>query len=77
MQAVQAVTILTSGKNAGVLSDAASKPLFISGVKGWRNAAKLMNLESAMLIDEQGRVHITEELKTRLEFLDKNNTVSE
>ncbi len=76
MQAVQAVTILTHGKQAGVLSDAASKPLFLSGVKGWRNAAKLMNLDAAMLIDEQGRVHITGELKARLEFLDKNNTVS-
>ena len=76
MQAVQAVTILTQGKNAGALSDAASKPLFMSGVKGWRNAAKLMNLDAAMLIDEQGRVHITNELKARLEFLDKNNTVS-
>lgn len=76
MQAVQAVTILTQGKNAGALSDAASKPLFMSGVKGWRNAAKLMNLDAAMLIDEQGRVHVTGELKARLEFLDNNNTVS-
>ncbi len=76
MQAVQAVTILTHGNNAGALSDAASKPLFMSGVKGWRNAARLMNLDAAMLIDEQGRVHITNELKARLEFLDKNNTVS-
>ncbi len=76
MQAVQAVTILTHGKNAGALSDAASKPVFMSGVKGWRNAARLMNLDAAMLIDEQGRVHITNELKARLEFLDKNNTVS-
>jgi len=76
MQSVQAVTILTHGNNAGALSDAASKPLFMSGVKGWRNAARLMNLDAAMLIDEQGRVHITNELKARLEFLDKNNTVS-
>ncbi len=75
MQAVQAVTVITHGKNAGVLSDVASKPLFISGVKGWRNATQLMNVTEAMLIDEQGRVHITNPLKARLEFLDKNNTV--
>jgi thiamine biosynthesis lipoprotein len=75
MQAVQAVTILTHGPRAGVLSDAASKPLFMSGVKGWRNAAKLMDLDSAMLVDEQGRVHVTADLQKRLEFTDKNSAV--
>lgn len=75
MQAVQAVTILTHGARAGVLSDAASKPLFISGMKGWRNAARLMNLDEAMLVDEQGRVHITAALRDRLEFTDKNMPV--
>lgn len=75
MQAVQAVTILTHGPRAGVLSDAASKPLFMSGVKGWRNAAKLMDLDSAMLVDEQGRVHVTADLQKRLEFTDKNSSV--
>lgn len=75
MQAVQAVTILTHGPRAGVLSDAASKPLFMSGVKGWRNAAKLMELDAAMLVDEQGRVHVTAELQKRLEFADKNSPV--
>ena len=75
MQAVQAVTILTHGPRAGVLSDAASKPLFMSGVKGWRNAAKLMDLDSAMLVDEQGRVHVTADLQKRLEFTDKNGSV--
>ena len=75
MQAVQAVTILTHGPRAGVLSDAASKPLFMSGVKGWRNAAKLMDLDSAMLVDEQGRVHVTAALQKRLEFTDKNSSV--
>src|SRR3989338_2855055 len=34
MQGVQAVTVLTRGARAGVLSDAASKPLFISGARG-------------------------------------------
>jgi len=72
MQAVQAVTVLTHGPRAGVLSDADSKPLFISGSKGWRNAAKLMALDEAMLVDEQGRVHLTAAMQKRLEFTDKN-----
>jgi len=72
MQGVQAVTVLTRGARAGVLSDAASKPLFISGVRGWRAAATRMNVPEAMLVDAQGVVHLTAELQKRIEFTDKN-----
>jgi FAD:protein FMN transferase len=72
MQGVQAVTILTHGTHAGTLSDAASKPLFISGASGWREAATQMNLTEAMLVDAQGNIHITEGLQKRLEFADRN-----
>ncbi|MGA7751008.1 MAG: FAD:protein FMN transferase [Gallionella sp.] len=72
MQGVQAVTILTQGPRAGVLSDADSKPLFISGASGWRAAATQMNLSDAMLIDAQGNIHITADLQKRLEFTDRN-----
>jgi thiamine biosynthesis lipoprotein len=72
MQGVQAVTILTKGPHAGVLSDAASKPLFISGASGWREAALKMNLSEAMLVDAQGIVHLTAGMQKRLEFGDKN-----
>ena len=69
MQGVQAVTILTRGVNAGVLSDAASKPLFLSGVAGWRAAANAMKLAEALLVDEKGVVHLTPAMKKRLEFV--------
>lgn len=72
MQGVQAVTILTHGVHAGVLSDAASKPLFIAGAHSWRAAATQMNLPEAMLIDAQGMIHLTALLQKRLEFTDKN-----
>ena len=72
MQGVQAVTILTRGPRAGVLSDVASKPLFISGVRGWRAAATQMNLPEAMLVDAQGNIHLTAALQKRLEFTGKN-----
>lgn len=72
MQGVQAVTILTRGEHAGVLSDAASKPLFISGANGWRDAAAKMNLAEAMLVDTQGNIHLTTALQKRLEFTDRN-----
>lgn len=71
VQGVQAVTILTHGEHAGVLSDAASKPLFISGVAGWRAAARQMNLAEALLIDADGAVHLTAAMQKRLEFADK------
>lgn len=72
MQGVQAVTILTRGPRAGVLSDVASKPLFIAGVSGWRAAATQMNLPEAMLVDAQGNIHLTAELQKRLEFTGEN-----
>ena len=71
VQGVQAVTILTRGARAGVLSDAASKPLFVAGTQGWREAAKKMNLTEALLIEANGTVHLTAAMQKRLEFMDK------
>lgn len=69
-QGVEAVTIMTHGPRAGVLSDAASKPLFIGGVAGWRAAAARMKLDDAMLVDADGKIHLTGDLQKRLEFTD-------
>ena len=71
VQGVQAVTILTHGEHAGVLSDASSKPLFISGSAGWSSAAQKMNLAEALLIEGNGTVHLTAAMQKRLEFTDK------
>lgn len=70
VQGVQAVTILTHGLRAGVLSDAASKPLFISGASAWSAAAHKMQLDEALLVDAQGMVHLTAAMQKRLEFTD-------
>ena len=71
VQGVQAVTILTHGKTAGLLSDASSKPLFIAGVTGWRAAAQQMKISEALLIDDRGVVHLTTTMHNRLEFTDQ------
>ena len=77
-QGVEAVTVVVPpGRLAGALSDAASKPLFISGVKAWREAAKNMGVAQAMLIDERGEVWLTAAMKKRLTFLDKGPVVHE
>jgi thiamine biosynthesis lipoprotein len=72
VQGVEAVTILTRGAHAGTLSDADSKPLFVSGASGWRAAARKMNLDEALLIDGEGVVHLTAAMQKRLEFTDKS-----
>ncbi|MGA8146010.1 MAG: FAD:protein FMN transferase [Gallionellaceae bacterium] len=75
VQGVQAVTILTHGARAGTLSDAPSKPLFISGSAGWRDAARKMDIEEALLIDGDGTVHLTAAMQKRLEFTDKSTVL--
>jgi thiamine biosynthesis lipoprotein len=68
---VESVTVLvTAGPGAGALSDAASKPIFIEGVKGWRQAAARIGVSRAMLVDSDGVVHVTPELKAHLHFRD-------
>ena len=70
-QGVESATIIVPpGEHAGALSDAATKPLFIAGVKGWREAARDMGIDSAMLIDDKGEIHVTDAMKARLQFLD-------
>jgi FAD:protein FMN transferase len=77
-QGVQAVTVLTRGVRAGLLSDAASKPLFIAGASAtaepgaWLAAARHMQLDEALLIDAAGTVHLTAAMQKRLEFSDRN-----
>ncbi|MFA6013678.1 MAG: FAD:protein FMN transferase [Gallionellaceae bacterium] len=71
-QGVQAVTIVTHGENAGLRSDCSSKPLFINGINGWREAAKSLQVEQAMLIDAAGVVHLSAALQKRLEFTDRS-----
>jgi FAD:protein FMN transferase len=74
-QGVQAVTVLTHGARAGVLSDATSKPLFIAGAGAWLAAAQNMQLHEALLIDAGGTLHVTAAMQKRLELTDKNMIV--
>jgi len=76
VQGVQAVTVLTRGARAGVLSDAASKPLFIAGTDAWLAIAQKMQLREALLIDAAGTVHLTAAMQKRLEFTDKSMVVN-
>jgi len=68
---VQSVTVLVPKRaGAGALSDAASKPIFIEGPGGWKEAAARMGVSCAMLVDTDGVVHVTRELSARIRFSD-------
>lgn len=75
---VQAATVvIPPGPEAGTLSDVATKPLFIAGRDGWLEAAKGMGVEQALLIDEEGTIHVTRALAQRLQVLDKTAKLRE
>ncbi len=70
-QGVQAVTVVVpKGPDAGVRSDVASKPPFIAGPRGWRQAAENMRVNDVMLIDAEGRIALTASMAKRLKFAD-------
>jgi thiamine biosynthesis lipoprotein len=65
----QAVSILVTARpNAGTLSDAASKPLFIGGPEEWRRLAGKLGIDQALRIDADGRISVTSALQKRLEL---------
>jgi thiamine biosynthesis lipoprotein len=72
VQGVQAVTVLIPpGAQAGTLSDAVSKPVFINA-PDWRATARKVGVEHVMLIDAQGTVHLTQAMRERIKFVEKN-----
>lgn len=72
VQGVWAATVLAApGEKAGVLSDVASKPIFVGGAAGFVPAVRQMGVAGAMLVDGQGRVQISEALYRRLEWINK------
>jgi FAD:protein FMN transferase len=71
----QAVTVIAPpGPHAGALSDAASKPPFILGTPGWKQAVKNMGIRDALLVDKTGRIHVTESLYPRLKWTYKSES---
>ncbi len=73
----EAVTVLIApGPQAGMRSDATSKPLFISG-GNWLHYAQRLGVAQALRVDEQGVVHVTPELRKRLSFSDRTIQIVE
>lgn len=66
VQGVQAVTVIARGRKAGVVSDVASKPLFIAGPSGWQAMAERLGIAEALLVDAAGRVDLTPAMAARI-----------
>lgn len=49
-------------------ADAAATALFIAGPEAWRDTARAMGIDTAMLVDEAGTVHMTAAMAQRVRF---------
>ncbi len=71
-QGTQAVTVLIPpGENAGVMSDVASKPIFISAENAKAEAAKKMHVAFYLIVNAQGKVAVSAGMNRRLNWLIK------
>ncbi|MBI2307022.1 MAG: FAD:protein FMN transferase [Rhodocyclales bacterium] len=65
----QALTVLVAPQaQAGMRSDAASKPLFIAGRDDWRRLVAPLGVAGALRVDADGSVAVTRALAARLKF---------
>jgi thiamine biosynthesis lipoprotein len=69
-QHTQAVTLLIPpAPDAGMRSDALSKPLFLAGAENWRALARDLGVDYALRIDADGQIELTDALRARLVFM--------
>ena len=61
----QSVTVLH--QNAAT-ADAAATALFIAGPEQWVEIAKSMNIKYVLLIDEDGKLHVTSAMLNRIKL---------
>ncbi|PPC82355.1 MAG: thiamine biosynthesis protein ApbE [Methylotenera sp.] len=77
VQHTQAVTVLIPPQpvgqtQAGVLSDVASKPIFIESAKRKAEIAHAMGIQYFMVIDQSSQVLVTPEMQAKLAWLDED-----
>ena len=73
VQGMQAVTVLIPPQNnAGVMSDVASKPIFIAKLDGRAEAAKAMGVANFLVIESTDKIWVSSAMAKRVTWLDKN-----
>lgn len=66
----KSVTVIHNGD--AVTAAAAAAALFVAGPEDWVQIAKRMGISTALLIDENDRVHISPRMQRHLQLLDRN-----
>lgn len=71
-QATQAVTVLLPpSKQAGVLSDVTSKPIFLSAPDQRAHAAKTMGVDNYLVVNADGEISLSASMNQRVHWLAK------
>jgi len=71
VQHTQAVTVLIPPQNnAGVLSDVASKPIFIAAPEDKASTAAMLGIQYFMVMDQQSNIAVSKALAQKLDWLD-------
>jgi thiamine biosynthesis lipoprotein len=61
------VTVITS---EGLLADAAATALIVAGLDEWVQVARSLSLDLVLLVDEEGKAYLTEEMNKRMDFVE-------
>lgn len=73
VQGMQAVTVLIPPQShAGVMSDVASKPIFIAKTDSRAEAAKSMGVENFLVIESTDKIGVSVAMAKRITWLDKH-----
>lgn len=73
VQHTQAVTVLIPPqKHAGVLSDVASKPIFIASTNKRNDIVKKMHVDAYLVIDSLGQVTVSDAMKKHIHWLNQD-----
>ena len=73
VQGMQAVTVLIPPQsNAGVMSDVASKPIFIAKSDSRAEAAKSMGVENFLVIESTDKIWVSSAMANHVTWLDKD-----
>ena len=67
VQDIAAVTIIA---DEGVLADAAATALIVAGKADWVTVARALGLRQVLLIDGDGEVYVTPEMKKRVDWVE-------
>ena len=67
---VQDLASVTVIADEGLLADAAATALTVAGREDWADVARTLGLDQVMIVDESGKVYMTQRMSQRIELLE-------